>query len=72
MKDLLVQLRNICNGLEDKNEIAIMKRYSCNANRYTTVLTSKIIFLNFQMHIHYLDWTYECKSFNKSKRVSDK
>ncbi|XP_025270105.1 uncharacterized protein LOC109610097 [Camponotus floridanus] len=38
MKDLLVQLRNICNGLEDKNEIAIMKKYSCNANRYTTVL----------------------------------
>ncbi|XP_019883538.2 uncharacterized protein LOC105252684 [Camponotus floridanus] len=39
MKDLLMQLQNICNGLKDENEITIMKKYSCNAERYTIVLT---------------------------------
>ncbi|XP_025270184.1 uncharacterized protein LOC109610554 [Camponotus floridanus] len=39
VKNLLVQLQNICNGLKDENEIAIMKEYSCNAKRFTIVLT---------------------------------
>ncbi|KAL6417990.1 hypothetical protein ACFW04_012412 [Cataglyphis niger] len=39
MKDLLMQLQNVCNELKDKNELAIMNEYSCNAKRYTAVLT---------------------------------
>lgn len=54
MKNLLVQLENVCNGLKDENEIAIMKEYSCNAERYTTVLTSKTIFLKFLYLIIFL------------------
>jgi len=46
MKDLFMQLQNICNGLKDENEITIMKKYNCNAERYTIVLTSKRIFFN--------------------------
>jgi len=41
MKDLLMQLQDVRNGLKDKNEIAIMKEYSCISNRYTIVFTSK-------------------------------
>ncbi|KAL6420340.1 hypothetical protein ACFW04_014811 [Cataglyphis niger] len=37
--NLLMQLQNVCNELEDKNEIDIMKKYSYNAKRYTTALT---------------------------------
>jgi len=47
VKDLLIKLQEIHDGLKDKNEIAIMKEYSCLAKRYTAVLTSKIIFFNF-------------------------
>ncbi|XP_070151840.1 odorant receptor 9a-like [Polyergus mexicanus] len=39
VKNLLMKLQNVCNELKDKNEIAIMKEYSCNAKRYTTALT---------------------------------
>ncbi|XP_025270111.1 uncharacterized protein LOC109610303 [Camponotus floridanus] len=39
MKDLLIQLQDICNGLRDKNEIAIMKKYNYIASRYTTAFT---------------------------------
>lgn len=53
VKDLLVQLQNLYDGLKDKNEIAIIKKYSCNGKRYTTAFTSKIIFLNFYTCLHY-------------------
>ncbi|KAL6417999.1 hypothetical protein ACFW04_012412 [Cataglyphis niger] len=44
MKDLLMQLQNVCNELKDKNELAIMNEYSCNAKRYTAVLTICTLF----------------------------
>ncbi|XP_025270107.1 uncharacterized protein LOC105252682 [Camponotus floridanus] len=40
MKDLLIQLQNIYIGLKDKNEIAIMNNYICNAKRYTLIFTT--------------------------------
>ncbi|XP_025270213.1 uncharacterized protein LOC112639658 [Camponotus floridanus] len=43
MKDLLIQLQYICNGLRDKNEIAIMKKYNYIASRYTTAFTITIV-----------------------------
>lgn len=58
MKDLLMQLQDVCNGIKDKNEIAIMKEYSYNANRYTTALTSKIIFLDFCIYLYFY-WMYK-------------
>ncbi|XP_025270195.1 uncharacterized protein LOC109609775 isoform X2 [Camponotus floridanus] len=38
MKELLMDLQHIFDGLKDKNEIAIMQEYSCNARRYTMAL----------------------------------
>lgn len=57
-----MQLQDMCNGLKDENEIAIMKEYSCNAKRYTTVVTSKIIFLNFYICLLFC-WTHELQKF---------
>ncbi|XP_025270191.1 uncharacterized protein LOC112639656 isoform X1 [Camponotus floridanus] len=39
MKELLMELQYIFDGLKDKNEVAIMQEYNCNARRYTMVLT---------------------------------
>ncbi|KAL6420324.1 hypothetical protein ACFW04_014808 [Cataglyphis niger] len=39
MKDLLMQLQDVCDKIKDKNEIAIMKKYNCNAKRFTIALT---------------------------------
>ncbi|XP_011860645.1 PREDICTED: uncharacterized protein LOC105557875 [Vollenhovia emeryi] len=39
MKKLLMELQHILNNLKDKNEIAIVKKYSCIAKRYTITLT---------------------------------
>ncbi|XP_025270189.1 uncharacterized protein LOC112639655 [Camponotus floridanus] len=39
MKDLLIQLQDVCNELKDKNEIAIMKEYGYIASCYTTAFT---------------------------------
>ncbi|KAH0946924.1 hypothetical protein HN011_009366 [Eciton burchellii] len=36
LKDLLEQLHDACIKLKDKNEIAIIQRYGCEAKRYTT------------------------------------
>lgn len=44
MKNLLMQLQCICNGLKDKYENNIMKKYSDNAKLYTVILTSKTNF----------------------------
>jgi len=52
MKELLMELQHIFDGLKDKNEIAIMQEYSCNARRYTITLTGKVIFLNFYLYLH--------------------
>jgi len=35
MKNLLEQLKHICNELQDKNEIDVMKKYGTNVERYT-------------------------------------
>ncbi|KYQ59013.1 hypothetical protein ALC60_01975, partial [Trachymyrmex zeteki] len=35
VRNLLDQLKHVCNELKDKNEIDIMKRYGSNAERYT-------------------------------------
>lgn len=39
-----MNLQRIYNQLKDKNEVAILEEYNCNAKRYTTALTSKTIF----------------------------
>ncbi|XP_024869606.1 uncharacterized protein LOC112453224 isoform X1 [Temnothorax curvispinosus] len=39
VKKLLMELQHILNELRDKNEIAIAKKYSCIANRYTIAFT---------------------------------
>ncbi|KYM80065.1 hypothetical protein ALC53_09487 [Atta colombica] len=39
VKNLFVELRYILNELKDKNEIAIIYKYSCTAKRYTITLT---------------------------------
>ncbi|XP_024884735.1 uncharacterized protein LOC112462901 [Temnothorax curvispinosus] len=49
VKKLLMELQHILNKLRDKNEIAIAKKYSCIANRYTITLTGKAIFIDFCM-----------------------
>ncbi|XP_071638679.1 odorant receptor coreceptor-like [Temnothorax longispinosus] len=38
-----MELQHILNKLRDKNEIAIAKKYSCIANRYTIVLTVLVV-----------------------------
>ncbi|XP_011863541.1 PREDICTED: uncharacterized protein LOC105559666 [Vollenhovia emeryi] len=40
VKNLLTELQRIHNKLKDKNEIAIVEKYSCIAKRYTIVLTA--------------------------------
>lgn len=52
MKDLLTQLLHICNELKDETENAILTKYSQNAKRYTTALTSKTIL--FMLFVHLL------------------
>ncbi|XP_025270187.1 uncharacterized protein LOC112639654 isoform X3 [Camponotus floridanus] len=42
MKDLLIQLQDVCNELKDKNEIAIMKEYGYIASCYTTAFTTTV------------------------------
>jgi len=37
------QLHYACTELRDKNEIAIIYKYGCDAKRYSTILTSKFI-----------------------------
>jgi len=46
MKDLLMQLQNICNELKDESEKAIIKKYSQNAKQYTIAVISKTIFFS--------------------------
>jgi len=46
MKDSLEELQCIYNQLEDKNEIAIVKKYGNNAARITVIITCKTKFLN--------------------------
>ncbi|XP_071637699.1 uncharacterized protein [Temnothorax longispinosus] len=43
VKKLLMELQHILNKLRDKNEIAIAKKYSCIANRYTITLTVLVV-----------------------------
>jgi len=35
------QLHYACTEIKDKNEIAIIYKYGCDAKRYSTILTSK-------------------------------
>ncbi|XP_025270163.1 uncharacterized protein LOC112639649 [Camponotus floridanus] len=51
VKDLLIKLQEIHDGLKDKNEIAIMKEYSCLAKRYTAVLTILGLYSSFSIII---------------------
>jgi len=37
------QLHYACTELKNENEIAIIHKYGCEAKRYTTILTSKLI-----------------------------
>jgi len=37
------QLHYTCTELKNKSEIAIIYKYGCDAKRYTTILTSKLI-----------------------------
>jgi len=50
------QLHYACTELKDKNEIAIIYKYGCDAKRYATILTSKyslcIILTSFQDIFH--------------------
>jgi len=39
------QLQRIYDDLKDNNEIAIIDRYGDNAKHYTTIFTSRTIFL---------------------------
>lgn len=41
MKNLLEQLRSICNEFKDENEIIIMKKYGNMAQRYTAIIIGK-------------------------------
>jgi len=41
VKNLLEQLKQICNELQDKNEIDVMKRYRSNVERYTAKIICK-------------------------------
>jgi len=43
VKNIFMELRYILNELKDKNEIAIVYKYSCTAKRYTVTLIGKII-----------------------------
>ncbi|XP_071637328.1 uncharacterized protein [Temnothorax longispinosus] len=43
VKKLLMELQHILNELRDKNEIAIAKKYSCIANRYTIAFTALVV-----------------------------
>ncbi|XP_019699783.1 uncharacterized protein LOC109504422 [Harpegnathos saltator] len=43
LKYLLEKLQHICNGLEDKNEVAIIEKYGYDGKRYTTNIISKTI-----------------------------
>jgi len=54
MKDLLMQLQNICSELKDESENAIIKKYSQNAKQYTVALISKIIFFFLYTKSHSL------------------
>ncbi|KAH0945572.1 hypothetical protein HN011_002226 [Eciton burchellii] len=47
IKELLVQFQYIHDELKDKNEIAIVERYSYNARRYTAALTILVMCLIF-------------------------
>lgn len=69
MKDLLMQLQDVCNELKDKNEIAIMREYNCNAKRFTIALISKIIFLDFYVHLHFFYLTHELSKFQWKKKL---
>jgi len=37
----LEELQHICNELKDENEIAIIKNYGDNLNRFTFIITCK-------------------------------
>ncbi|KAH0946900.1 hypothetical protein HN011_005423 [Eciton burchellii] len=40
MKNLLMKLQHVCNGLKERNEITIIEKYGYNAKRYTIILTT--------------------------------
>ncbi|XP_071637724.1 uncharacterized protein [Temnothorax longispinosus] len=58
VKKLLMELQHILNKLRDKNEIAIAKKYSCIANRYTITLTAFSIGLTVMVAIGAMLITY--------------
>jgi len=46
------QLHYACAELKDKNEIAIIYKYGCDAKHYTTILTCKLIYFNIIPNIY--------------------
>jgi hypothetical protein len=51
MKNLLMKLQHVCNGLKERNEITIIEKYGYNAKRYTIILISKIIIFDNYLFI---------------------
>jgi len=64
MKYLLEKLQNICNELDDEDEIAIIKKYGINSKRMTFAISCKIfadIYCIIQSEINYADMNYIIK-----------
>jgi len=58
MKYLLEKIQDICNELNNKDEIAIIKRYGNDSKRLTFVISCKIfadIYYTIQSKINYSD-----------------
>lgn len=63
IKYLMKNIRDICDNLNDKTEIAIIERYGNNANRYPVAFLSKIIMYATHKQLFYETlkfYTREC------------
>lgn len=56
-----MQLQHVHKKLKNKNEITIIKKYDYIAKRYTVIITSKKIFINFWIwsYFQYLYMSYQ-------------
>jgi hypothetical protein len=65
MKYLLEKLQDICNELNDEDEIAIIKKYGNDSKRMTFAISCKIfdIYCMIQSEINYGDIGYTIKLF---------
>jgi hypothetical protein len=48
------QLHYACTELKDKNEIAIIHKYGCNAKQYTMIITSEQSYMMFYSVIYFI------------------